>query len=508
MTEENKYNFQRKNENRTAGVLMHISSLPGPYGIGTLGENARKFVDFLEKSGQTWWQVLPVGPTSYGDSPYQSFSTFAGNPYFIDLDYLVKDNLLTQDEINPLDENVDPNKVDYGRIYVERFAVLKKAFERFDSSSEDFANFIEKESFWLDEYALFMTLKNAHDGNSWLEWEDEYKTQDKKALDKFIIENEDEIKFQKFIQYIFFRQWEALKEYSNIKGIKIIGDLPIYVSEDSSDVWGNPELFKLNNDLSPAFVGGCPPDAFSDDGQLWGNPVYDWNANKKQGYKWWIQRIKSAFELFDSIRIDHFRGFVEYWEIVGKSKTAKNGEWVEGPAYELFKAIKEELGDLPIIAEDLGTLTKEVYEFRDQTGFPGMKIIQFAFNETMDSEHMPHNYERDFVVYAGTHDNYTLQGYLDIMEEDMIQRAIEYGNLTKEEGYNWGIIRLAMNSVADTAIFQLQDLLGLGNDARMNLPGTLGINWQWRVTELPGDDLSEKLYKYTRNSDRLNKNLK
>lgn len=505
---EDKYNFQKRNDNRTSGILMHISSLPGPYGIGTLGDNARKFADFLEKSGQTYWQVLPVGPTSYGDSPYQSFSTFAGNPYFIDLDYLKNDGLLTQEELDPLDEHVNPKEVNYGKIYNERFDVLRKAFSRFNSDSEDFLKFCEQESYWLNEYSLFMTLKDEHDGNSWTEWKEEYKTKDSKALELFESEKLEEIKFQKFMQYLFFRQWEALKEYCHNKGIKIIGDIPIYVSEDSSDVWGNPQLFKLQPNLTPAFVGGCPPDAFSDEGQLWGNPVYDWDANKKENYKWWVERIRASFTLFDSVRIDHFRGFESYWEIVAKSETAANGKWVKGPGYDLFRVIKEELGDLPIIAEDLGYMTKEVYEFRQQTAFPGMKIIQFAFNPEMNSEHMPHNYTNEFVVYAGTHDNYTLQGWLDIIDEGTMQRAKEYGNLTNEEGYTWGIIRLAMTSIADTAIFQLQDILGLDNSARMNLPGTLGTNWLWRLTELPSDDIIQKLYRYTKNSDRLPKHNK
>lgn len=505
---DDKYNFQKINENRSSGVLMHISSLPGSYGIGTLGESAKRFADFLEKAGQTYWQVLPVGPTSYGDSPYQSFSTFAGNPYFIDLDYLKFDGLVSQEDLNPLNENVDINRVDYGRIYHERFAVLRKAFEKFDTKLEDFKNFCKEEEAWLDDFALFMTLKNHHDGQSWIFWEDKFKKRDKKVLAKFVEENEEDILFQKFMQYLFFRQWESLKEYCHEKGIKIIGDLPIYVAEDSSDVWANPQLFKLDKDLSPAFVGGCPPDAFSDTGQLWGNPVYDWPANKKENYRWWLERVSSSFKLFDMVRIDHFRGFESYWEIVGGSETAADGKWVKGPANDLFRVIKKELGDLPIIAEDLGYMTKEVYEFRQETAFPGMKIIQFAFNPEFNSEHMPHNYTNEFVVYAGTHDNETLQGWLENIDDATRERARQYANLTHEEGYNWGIIRLCMTSIADTAIFQMQDLLGLGNDARMNTPSTLGINWQWRMTEMPNEDLIGKLYHYTQISDRLNKNLK
>lgn len=506
---EEKFNYQKINENRTSGVLLHISSLPGPYGIGSLGENARKFIDFLVDTGQSYWQMLPVGPTSYGDSPYQSFSTFAGNPYFIDLDYLKNDGLLTQEELNPLNENIDNSRVDYGRIYHERNHILRKAFERFDVESIDFSSFAKMESFWLNDYAKFMALKDLHNGASWTNWSEEYKIRDDEAMKKFEDEHWNEITFYMFTQYIFYKQWDALKDYAHEKNIELIGDIPIYVAGDSADIWANPKNFKLDENLELKYVGGVPPDEFSDVGQLWGNPVYDWQNNKDDGYRWWIERIRSSFKLFDVIRIDHFRGFEAYWEIPYGSETAASGKWVEGPKYDLFKAIKEELGELPIIAEDLGFMTKGVYDLRKQTEFPGMKIIQFAFNEEMNSEHMPHNYSTDFIVYAGTHDNETLQGWINNQIEansEVIQRAIEYGNLTHEEGYNWGIIRLCMNSVADTAIFQLQDILGLGNDARMNTPNSLGINWQWRATEFPNDDIREKLIKYTKNSARLNKN--
>lgn len=503
---DERFNFQKINENRTAGILLHISSLPGPYGIGTLGENARKFVDFLVKSGQSYWQLLPVGPTSYGDSPYQSFSSFAGNPYFIDLDYLKSDGLLTEEELWPLNQDLNPEYVDYGRLYHERFDILKKAFNRFDLESKDFSSFAKRESIWLNDYALFMALKNYHNGLSWQKWEDKYKHRDEEALHQFEIDNWEEITFYRFIQYIFYRQWDALKDYVHGKDLELIGDIPIYVAEDSADVWAHPEIFKLNPDLTPQYVGGVPPDGFSDTGQLWGNPIYDWAKNKETGYKWWIERIRASFKLFDVIRIDHFRGFEAYWEIPYGSKTAINGKWVDGPKYDLFRAIKEELGELPIIAEDLGLMTKEVYKLRKETGYPGMKIIQFAFNPEMNSEHIPHNYSTDYVVYAGTHDNETLQGWLNSADEKTIRRAVEYAGLTHEEGYHWGIIRLAMTSVADTAIFQLQDILGLDNSARMNAPSTLGNNWKWRALEIPSNEIAEKLYKYTKNSHRLNKN--
>lgn len=496
---EEKFNFQKINENRASGILMHISSLPGPYGIGTLGENAKNFVDFLVDTGQTYWQLLPVGPTSFGDSPYQSFSTFAGNPYFIDLDILKKDGLLIEEELYPLNENVDPNYVDYGRIYYERFNILKSAFNRFDIESKDYKEFTQIESFWLEDYAVFMSLKNSHDGQSWTTWEDEYKNRNKDALEKFISENQNEINFYKFLQYLFYKQWNELKDYANGKNIDLIGDIPIYVAEDSSDVWANKDLFILDE------VGGVPPDDFSADGQLWGNPVYDWKANKAEEYKWWIERIRSSFKLFDMIRIDHFRGFDAFWSIPLGSENAAPGKWVDGPGYDLFKKIKQELGDLPIIAEDLGFMTEGVYELRKQTGYPGMKIIQFAFNPEMNSEHIPHNHTTDYVVYPGTHDNETITGWFKSVDPITLQRAVEYANLTGEEGYNWGIIRICMSSVADTAVFQLQDILDLDNSARMNTPNTLGTNWKWRATRLPEDHLKAKLYRYTKNGDRLNK---
>ena len=504
MTED--YNYQKINENRKSGILMHITSLPGPYGIGTMGENAKEFVDFLFDSGQSYWQVLPVGPTSYGDSPYQSFSTFAGNPYLIDLDYLKNDGLLTKKELQELGNDYDSTDIDYGRLYEERFDILRKAFKRFNFDDPNYKVFYNNEKYWLEDYSLFMAIKNFHDGVSWIEWDKKYKMRDEKALKEFSKKHHEEISFYNFLQYKFFQQWNDLKSYAHSNNIEIIGDIPIYVAEDSADVWANPELFKLNEDFSPEFVGGCPPDNFSDDGQFWGNPVYDWYQNERQNYKWWVQRIKSAFELFDVVRIDHFRGFESYWEIPAEDDNAAGGRWVKGPANDLFKRIKEELGDLPIIAEDLGYMTREVYEFRKETAFPGMKIIQFAFNPEMNSEHMPHNFTTNFVVYAGTHDNETLRGWIENNRDTgVLDRAIEYGNLNEEEGLHWGIIRMCMNSVADTAIFQLQDILNLGNEARMNLPSTLGINWRWRVEELPSKDLVDKLYKYTKNSDRLNK---
>lgn len=477
---DEKYYFKKIKTDRASGVLMHISSLPSPYGIGTLGKEAREFVDFLDASGQKYWQMLPVGPTGFGDSPYQSFSTFAGNPYFIDLDDLVEKKLITKQEIDDLIFIEDQTKVDYGRLYIERFKVLKLAFERFDTSNERFLNFVDDQDKWLHDYVIFMSLKDKFNGEPWTKWPEEFKHRDQEALKKFEEENKKDVDFFRFTQYAFFSQWNELKKYIHERGILTIGDLPIYVAEDSSDVWANPELFQLNDDLTPKFVGGCPPDAFSETGQLWGNPVYDWDKNEETGYKWWLDRIGINFQIFDCIRLDHFRGFESYWRIPAGDDTAKNGEWVQGPAMKLFSKIKEEFGDLPIIAEDLGYMTKEVYKFRLETGFPSMKVIQFAFDPSGTSDHLPHNYDENTVAYLGTHDNDTIVGWFENARYEEANFAKRYFNLTEEESYVWGLIRGAMTSVAKMTIFQMQDLLMLDNSARMNNPGTLGNNWQWR----------------------------
>lgn len=478
---DEKYNFKNINTQRESGVLMHITSLPSPYGIGTIGKEARDFVDFLEITGQTYWQMLPVGPTGYGDSPYQSFSTYAGNPYLVDLDTLRNENLLTDDQLYPLNENINPEQVDYGRVFNERFFILRKAYEKFDVENVKFKEFCEKNSFWLDDYALYMSLKDHHNGSSWLQWPDEFKNRKKTSLKKFEKENLAQVNFHRFIQFKFFEQWEELKKYIHSKNIKTIGDLPIYVAEDSADTWANPQLFQLEKDLTPKFVGGCPPDQFSDDGQLWGNPCYAWDKHKKQGYKWWIERMKWAYTIFDCIRIDHFRGFESYWKIPF-GEHSREGKWEKGPAIELFNAIKNELGNLPVIAEDLGYMTEEVYEFRKATGYPGMKILQFAFNPSADSEHLMHNIDPNTVVYTGTHDNEPVKGWLEeVASEGEREFAQKYLNLSHEEGWNWGIMRGAMTSVANIAILQMQDLLELDNWSRMNSPGRLGGNWAWRM---------------------------
>lgn len=469
---------------RTSGILMHISSLPSPYGIGTMGKEARKFVDFLDKAGQTYWQILPICPTSYGDSPYQSFSSFAGNPYFIDLDYLCKDKLLTKKECLSYEWGGNPEFVEYGTLYENRFPLLKKAYQRFKKAlPADFADFCEKNSDWLDDYALFMALKDANGGVAWFEWEKDLKLRKPSAIEKAKEEFADDVEFWKMLQYLFFKQWTELKAYANEKGIQIIGDVPIYVAGDSADVWANPGQFYLDENLDPIDVSGCPPDAFSDDGQLWGNPLFRWDAMKKDGYTWWTKRIKAMSELYDVVRIDHFRGFDSYYAIPAKDKTARNGEWREGPGMDLFNALEKKLGRLNIIVEDLGYLTPSVKQLLKDTGFPGMKLIQFAFDSREESDYLPHTYQKNCVVYTGTHDNDTIMGWFKTAPKESVKYAKEYLRLNKEEGYNWGTMKAVWGCVGDMAIVPMQDVLGIGSEGRMNTPSTLGMNWKWRAVD-------------------------
>lgn len=490
---------------RSSGVLMHISSLPSPYGIGTMGEEARKFADFLEKAGQKYWQILPICPTSYGDSPYQSFSSFAGNPYFIDLEYLCRDGLLTEEECRSFPWGEDAECVDYGVMYRSRYALLKKAYARFRTEEpEDFAAFCEDEAEWLADYALFMALKDANGGVAWTEWDRALKMRESGALAAARETYAGEIRFYQMLQYLFFKQWRELKAYVNAKGIRIIGDVPIYVAGDSADVWAQPGQFYLDENLDPIDVAGCPPDAFSDEGQLWGNPLFRWDVMKKEDYSWWTRRIRAMAGLYDIVRIDHFRGFDSYYAIPGKDTTAKNGEWREGPGMELFRALEKKLGKLPIIVEDLGFLTPSVLELVKESGFPGMKVIQFAFDSREGSNYLPHTYTEHCVVYTGTHDNDTLQGWMKTAPKESVRFAKEYLNLTRKEGYHWGMMRGAWSSVAELAVVPMQDLLGMGSGARMNTPSTLGGNWQWRM--LPGqatERLAKKVYRYMEMYGRL-----
>ena len=495
---------------RTSGVLMPISSIPSPYGIGTMGKQARKFVDFLVKGGQKYWQILPICPTSYGDSPYQSFSSFAGNPYFIDLEYLCKDKLLTKKECESFQWGSNPKYVDYGIMYESRYALLRKAYVRFTKKEpQDFEKFCENEKQWLDDYALFMALKDANGGQAWSNWDKSLRLREKKAMEEATEKYSEEIRFYKMLQYLFYQQWNALKTYANEAGIEIIGDVPIYVAGDSADVWANPDQFYLDKNLEPIEVAGCPPDAFSDDGQLWGNPLFRWDVMKKDGYTWWTRRIKAMSELYDIIRIDHFRGFDSFYAIPAKDDTAKNGQWKQGPGMDLFCELEKKLGKLPIIVEDLGFLTPSVHKLLKDSGFPGMKVIQFAFDSREESDYLPHTYTNHCVVYTGTHDNDTVMGWMKTAPKASVKYAKEYLNLTKEEGYNWGMMRAAWSSVADMAIVPMQDILGLGSEARINTPSTLGNNWKWRATPEQIDaKVAKKLYHYMQMYGRVDKDIK
>jgi len=475
---------------RGAGVIMHISSLPGKFGIGTFGNEAYKFADFIKKSGMKYWQILPLGHTSFGDSPYQCFNAFAGNPYFIDFDILKENGLLNDMEYKKVDYGQNYEKVDYAKIYNSKYKVLRKAYENYKINKQneietEFSQFKKENSFWLEEYSLYMALKLYFDVGNWYNWNEDIKLRKPEAIKKYKEELKDEIEYWSFIQYLFFTQWFDLKKYVTALGIKIIGDIPIYVAEDSVDTWGAPENFKLDEKtLEPIVVAGCPPDAFSDTGQFWGNLIYDWDLMKKTGYKWWISRIRESLKLYDVVRIDHFRGFESYWAIPYGDETAVNGKWEKGPGIELFNAVKTELGDINVIAEDLGYLTDEVRDFLNETGFPGMKVLQFAFDGSNDNSYLPHSYINKCVAYTGTHDNDTLQGFVENSgNENDLKNAKVYLGLNKDEGYRWGFIRGAWSSVADVSIAQMQDFLELGNDSRMNLPSSMGNNWSWRIKE-------------------------
>lgn len=491
---------------RASGVLMHLSSLPSPYGIGTMGRAAREFVDFLAAAGQRYWQILPICPTSYGDSPYQSFSTFAGNPYLIDLDLLAADGLLRREEYADIDWESTPDRVNYGALYRKRWEVLRKACGRLlQAPPAAYADFCAENAFWLPDYALFMALKDEHGGCAWTQWEPALRRRDPASLDAARTRCAGAIGFWQAVQYLFFAQWRALKHYANQKGVFIIGDLPIYVAADSVDVWSAPEAFQLGEDLLPTEVAGCPPDGFSATGQLWGNPLYNWDAMAQNGYAWWVRRIRVLCSTYDVLRIDHFRGFAGYYAIPYGSTDACNGRWRTGPGIALFRAVENALGKRDIIAEDLGFLTDDVRELLRESGYPGMKVLEFAFDSRDGGDYLPHTYTRHCVVYTGTHDNEPVNGWFDTAPAADTRKAVDYLKLTREEGYHWGMMRAAWASVADLAIVQAQDLLGLGHEARMNVPSTLGTNWCWRA--LPGafdDALARKVRHHMELYGRLN----
>ena len=475
---------------RKSGILLHPTSLYGKEGIGTLGDSLYEFINFLSKSKQKLWQIFPLGPTGYGDSPYQCFSAFAGNPYLIDLETLAKEGYLSFEDIN-IDFGDDVEKINYGLIYERKLPILKKAYINF-KEDDDFTKFEKDNSYWLEDFSQFSAFKEYFGGISWLEWPKEYKNRDSKALETLNSKLENEIKYFKFLQYIFFKQWKNVKAYANSKGIEIIGDIPIFVSMDSADAWSNNEIFQFDKDRNPVKVAGVPPDYFSATGQLWGNPLFDWDKLKETGYKWWIDRVKANLSLYDIIRIDHFRGFESYWSINYGEETAINGKWEKGPGMNLFNAIRESLGDLNIIAEDLGTLTDDVVKLKNDTGFPGMRILQFAFSQDPENEYLPHNYDNNTVVYTGTHDNDTTNSWFSNLNDIEKQEVREYINVYDDNGIVYGLIRAALSSVADIAIIPMQDYLNLGGFARINTPGLAAGNWQWR---LKNDGLSDELAK-------------
>jgi len=471
---------------RTSGILIHPSSLPGKHGIGTLGEDVYKFIDFLEETNQKLWQVLPLGPTGFGDSPYQCFSTFAGNPLLISFDELIKDKILEEDLIEKQDFPKD--KIDYGMVYNHKYNVLKKAFTKFKEKNlfktDDYKSFEKENQKWLNDYVLFMSLKEHFNGKAWSFWPDDIKFREKEALLKYNKELDENIKFQKFMQFVFFKQWNKVKTLANKKNIKIIGDLPIFVSMDSSDAWAKSEEFYFDSKKNPNKIAGVPPDYFSKTGQLWGNPLYNWNKMKENKFSWWIDRFKSVCKLFDYVRVDHFRGFSAYWAVPYGSKTAENGAWEKAYGDELFSTVFKKLGKLPLLAEDLGLITDDVIALRDKYKFPGMKILQFAFDSDEESStFLPHQFEKNFLAYTGTHDNDTIVGWFNKAKEKDKNFVKDYLNLDNFNNIEWAFIRTLFASVADIAIIPMQDFLGLGSEARLNTPG-LGAgntNWQWKL---------------------------
>lgn len=483
---------------RSCGILLHITSLPSPHGVGTLGQAAFDFIDFLAQAGQSCWQLLPTGPTGYGNSPYQVFSTFAGNPYLIDLDILISQGLLTSAEVDAAHFGERPDQVDYAALARERLPLLRLAYERFkDAPTEDYAAFCEKEADWLEDYALFMALKGRFKGKQWTQWPDPIRQRRPRSVTRYRQTQSDELGFHRFLQYTFFTQWQAVQNYAHERGIQLIGDLPIYVPLDSADVWCNPELFQLDDTLQPTCVAGCPPDQFSEDGQYWGNPIYDWERMEEDGFLWWMGRLEAAGRLFDLIRIDHFRGLESYWSIPAGAETAREGAWVKGPGQALINSIRERFPHLRFIAEDLGFLTEDVCALLETSGFPGMKVLEFAFDSGSDNDYLPHNYASDnYVCYTGTHDNVTLAQWCEESPEEVLTFARDYLELSHDEDLAAAIVRCGLTSRAGLFIVPLQDYLGLGAEARMNEPGTVKEeNWRWRCE---ASDLSSELVRKLR----------
>lgn len=488
---------------RKSGILLPISSLSSKYGVGTFSKQAYEFVDFLVKAGQKLWQILPLGPTSYGDSPYQSFSTFAGNPYFIDLEQLMELGYISPQDCEGVNFGTNPEYVDYGQMYEHRFPILQKAYDTALAKGlmqeAAYVSFVEENEYWLQDYALYMAVKASFDNVCWVEWDEDIRLRKIDAVAAYTKKYAYEIGFYYFQQYMFLTQWKKLKAYANQAGIEIVGDIPIYVAFDSADTWANPELFQLDEENLPIGVAGCPPDAFSETGQLWGNPLYKWEYHKETNFAWWMKRIAHCYELYDIVRIDHFRGFDEYWFVPYGDETAQNGKWMPGPGIALFETMKDVLGEKKVIAEDLGFLTETVLELVENTGFPGMKVLQFAFGGDAANAYLPHNHKKNSIVYTGTHDNETTVGWYWNLDAKTRKHVKDYFNITDETKVNWTFIRTALASVADTVVIPMQDYLGKGNEARINTPSTLGGNWEWRMLpDVCTEELAKKIFELTK----------
>ena len=497
---------------RGSGVLLHPTALPGPHGIGSLGAQALAFIDWLQSAGQSYWQICPLVPTGYGDSPYQGFSAFAGNPNLINLDHLISLGLLSEADTTSL-QNLPSNYVDFGALIPQKMAVLHLAWTRFSQEgcasdlAQPFSLFKENQKSWLPDYTLFMVAKERHEGRPWDEWEESLRLRKPEALEKLASETQNQREFHAFIQFLFDSQWRTVKSYANERGIRIIGDLPIFIAYDSADCWAHPHLFQLDAQGCPTAVAGVPPDYFSETGQLWGNPLYNWDTMEKSGFQWWISVLRSKLEQYDVLRIDHFRGFSAYWSVPYGEETAINGAWIPSPGAQLFTRVKEELGELPIIAEDLGVITQDVVELIEGCGFPGMKVMQFAFDSSEENDYLPHNYPRHCLVYTGTHDNDTAVGWYEKAPEADKATARDYLGLPEDATAvqaAQAMVRASLSSVADLAITPIQDLLALGSEARFNTPGTLGGNWNWRVEELAfSSEKSQELHRLTSLYGRL-----
>jgi len=490
---------------RASGILLHITSLPSPYGVGTMGKEAYRFVDFLKESSQSYWQVLPVLTTGYGDSPYQSFSTFAGNPYLIDLDMLSEDGLLQKSEYEDINFGDDPSRVDFGKLFAERSPLLRKAYARgFEKDKEAFDVFCAKNSYWMEDYGLYMALKEHFEQKSYHFWPLDIRHREDSALQTYRRLLSDDVRFYQYVQFLFFGQWMKLKSYANANGIQIIGDIPIYVADDSADTWSHKELFWLDIECQPVKVAGVPPDGFTSDGQLWGNPLYLWDVHKEQNYDWWHRRILASLEMYDVVRIDHFRGFESFYAVPAGETTARNGVWMKGPGLDLFSSLTAKIKGFRIIAEDLGYMDDSVRQMLADSGFPGMKIMLFGFDAKNETDDAPYKHMGNCVAYIGTHDNETFIGWIGHACAADKRLAKRYMSLTLREGYNWGAIRTLMGTGAELVIMQMQDILGLDNSARMNTPSTLGGNWQWRlIPDWYTPVISKKLRTMTKTYARL-----